>query len=420
MGWSLERVNQAINLLALKSRIDFLKPDLPHQGGDVYPWKFNRALSYLRRPFLLRERDEKTEVLWGIRHLNTVSQYLVYLCLNGRLKAKSSEMKQVMSVVRNEQTKEFNNEVADLLEQNTTLIVRRRVKKIGKSKIQGEQGVLGDVDVLLIGKSGQGKTVLARYLLHLLGGNQYVITTKKKPTDWVGLPVYGTPFKYDECEEWLNKSLELMYSNYQLLEKGLTPEFTNIAVDEWRSQQKNIDSAKETMKELISQARDAKVRILAIATGEQVGIWGLEGESDLEECFTTIRLGEFALEYAKRIKSPKSVLNWLEKQKRPCMVDRHPAEIPDLSSFQPSTQQVLLKPSFQPEKAAETISQSGLQLFENEENKVLSEAEMLLYKAFKAYQGSESDFIKQVWGASRYQVGKAELGALRAKAENKL
>jgi len=150
LDWSLERVNQAIDLLALKPRLDFLKPDPPHLGGDVYPWKFNRALSYLRRPFLLRERDEKTEVLWGIRHLNTVSQYLVYLCLNGRLKAKSAEMKQVMSVVRNEQTKEFNDEVADLLEQNPALTVRRRVKKIGKSKIQGEQGVLGDVDVLVI------------------------------------------------------------------------------------------------------------------------------------------------------------------------------------------------------------------------------------------------------------------------------
>ena len=271
--------------------------------------------------------------------------------------------------------------------------------------------------IRIIGKSGQGKTVLARYLLHLLGGNQYVITTKKKPSDWIGLPVYGAPFKYDECEEWLNKSLELMYSNYQLLEKGLTPEFTNIAVDEWRSQQKNIASAKETMKELISQARDAKVRILAIATGEQVGIWGLEGESDLEECFTTIRLGEFALEYARRIKAPKSVLTWLDKQKRPCMVDRYPAEIPDLSGFRPNTEAMLLQPSFQQEKMAETIGVTTLQRFQNEENAVLSEAEMLLYKAFKAFPGSESDFIKQVWGASRYQAGKAELGVLKAKAE---
>jgi ABC-type lipoprotein export system ATPase subunit len=283
------------------------------------------------------------------------------------------------------------------------------------SKLKAEPDAFPHIRI--IGKSGQGKTVLARYLLYLLGGNQYVITTKKKPRDWSGLPVYGAPFKYDECEEYLNKTLELMYSNYQLIEKGLTPEFTNIAVDEWRSQQKNIDSAKETMKELISQARDAKVRILAIATGEQVAIWGLEGESDLEECFTTIRLGEFALEYARRIKAPKSVLSWLNTQKRPCMVDRYPAEIPDLSSFRPSTEAVLLKPSLQPEKTAETITHTGLQRLQNDQNEVLTEPEVLLYKAFKAFSGSESDFIKQVWGANRYQFGKAELVALRAKFE---
>lgn len=150
LNWSLERVNQAMDVLALKPRLDFLKPEPPHQGGDVYPWKFNRALSYLRRPFLLREQNGKIEAIWGVRHLNTVGQYLVYLCLSGRLKAKTTEMKQVMSVVRNEQTQAFNDEVANLLEQNAVLIVRRQVKKIGKLKIQGEQGVLGDIDVLVI------------------------------------------------------------------------------------------------------------------------------------------------------------------------------------------------------------------------------------------------------------------------------
>ncbi|MBN3887666.1 MAG: hypothetical protein HWQ43_00285 [Nostoc sp. JL31] len=148
LGWTPERVSQALELLSLKPRSDFLKPDSPYKPADVFPWKFNRPLSYLRRPFLHRKRNGEVEILWGIRHLNAVSQYLVYLCLNGRLKATSKQMKQVMGELRNIEGEEFNDQVADLLEQNIALIVERRVKKIGNLKIKGEKGILGDIDVL--------------------------------------------------------------------------------------------------------------------------------------------------------------------------------------------------------------------------------------------------------------------------------
>lgn len=148
LGWTPERIGQALELLSLKPRSVFLKPDPPHQPADVYPWKFNRPLSYLRRPFLHRERNGEVEILWGIRHLSAVSHYLIYLCLNGRLKA-GKKMAQVMGELRNIEGEEFNDQVADLLEQNTALIVKRRVKKIDNLKIQGEKGILGDIDVFV-------------------------------------------------------------------------------------------------------------------------------------------------------------------------------------------------------------------------------------------------------------------------------
>lgn len=149
LGWTQERVGQALELLSLKPRSDFLKLDPPFKAADVFPWKFNRPLSYLRCPFLHRERNGEVEVLWGIRHLNTVSQYLIYLCLNGRLKAQKKEMQQVMGQLRNVEGENFNDQVADLLKQNLKLIVERRVKKIDKLKIMGEKGDLGDIDVLV-------------------------------------------------------------------------------------------------------------------------------------------------------------------------------------------------------------------------------------------------------------------------------
>lgn len=286
--------------------------------------------------------------------------------------------------------------------------------------------------IRIIAKSGLGKTTLARYILSLLGGNQYVITAKKKPKDWLGLPCYGAPFNYGECEEWLDRTIALMYDNYKLIEQNLTPEFTNIAVDEWRSIQKNVETAKDSMKELISVARDARVRILAIATGEQVSTWGLEGESDLEECFTTIRLGEFAIEYAKRIKVSKEVLSWLQRQQRPCMVDRYPAEIPDLSNWQPPVNQFQLSSATvtpqtstqflkTPENAPETTENRDFQPPETDFSETVRGAEIsLLEQILAAFADERSDdwVAKKIIMPSQhigYQKARDKAEAIRAR-----
>lgn len=263
--------------------------------------------------------------------------------------------------------------------------------------------------IRLIAKSGMGKTTLARYLLHLLGGKQCVITPKAKPSDWIGLEVLGKGFNYDEIETSLQQIKQLMYSNYELIDQSLTPEMANVALDEWRLTKQNVDCAGELVKEFITVARDAKIRLIALAQGEQVETWGLKGESDLGECFTDIRMGEFAIDYAKKIKASRSVLDWLQRQKRPCLVGRYPAEIPNLSSFQ---FQAALSPIERPEqflKTPETTLQSELQRSENSQNGVLDGAEILrkAYMVAKTNGCSDSDFIKQVWGASRYSEGRA-------------
>jgi hypothetical protein len=190
--------------------------------------------------------------------------------------------------------------------------------------------------IRLIAKSGMGKTTLAEYLMSLLGGHQFIITPKRKPKDWLGFKVYGSGFNYPECLEGLNHVKELMISNYQLIDADQTPPFTNFVCDEWRLIAENVPEAQGLMKEIITIARDAQIRMIAIAQGEQVKTWGLEGESDLGECFTTIRLGKFATDYARKIRLPQSTIDWLQRQTRPCMVDDQPAEIPDLSQFRAS------------------------------------------------------------------------------------
>ncbi len=223
----------------------------------------------------------------------------------------------------------------------------------------------------VIGGTGIGKTTFVDWLLDVLGGSRFVITPKKKSWNWVGLKVYGLWFDYETIRAKLQWIHAEMYRRYPLMEAGETFEITNFVVDEWRLINTNIKpikerdpetkqtieiapSAKAMMKDIITVAREAMLRLIALAQGENVASWGFEGESDLSECFTDIRLGEFAIDYAKSLRNQcrkdsddyeywTAVLNELEWQHSRrtregksipcCMVGKHPARIPDLTDW---------------------------------------------------------------------------------------
>lgn len=223
----------------------------------------------------------------------------------------------------------------------------------------------------VIGGTGIGKTTFVDWLLDVLGGERFVITPKKKSWNWIGLKVYGLWFDYETIRSKLQWIHGEMYRRYPLMEAGQTFEITNFVVDEWRLINTNVKaikerdtetkqtieiapSAKAMMKDIITVARESMLRLIALAQGENVASWGFEGESDLEECFTDIRLGEFATDYAKFLRNQcrkdsddyeywTAVLNELEWQNQRrtregksipcCMVAKHPARIPDLTDW---------------------------------------------------------------------------------------
>jgi hypothetical protein len=149
LQWRKGRIDQALALLSVTPRDNYFSPEPPHKIEDVYPWRFNRSLSYIRRPFLIRADKGQTEVLWGIRNLFNAATYLVRLCSGGRLKAQTLEMRQVLGEVIHGRGEDFNDLVADLFDSQENLIVRRRVKKIGSVRIVAHGNDLGDIDVLV-------------------------------------------------------------------------------------------------------------------------------------------------------------------------------------------------------------------------------------------------------------------------------
>lgn len=143
-----DKTEQMIKALSLEARAAFI-PD--EDQVDVFPWRFNRNLSYVRRPLLVWSVNGEATLIWGIRHLDRIGPNLLNLIHSARLKAKSPEMRSYIGTMRTRENEAFNDQVADILATNPQLIVQRRVEKVGQTRIERSPGQpIGDIDVLVI------------------------------------------------------------------------------------------------------------------------------------------------------------------------------------------------------------------------------------------------------------------------------
>lgn len=217
--------------------------------------------------------------------------------------------------------------------------------------------------VRLVAPTNGGKTMTADWLLDVFPAQEkFVLTIKQKPHQWRGLPVFGVPEDYEAVHtklEWLEGERIRRTAS---MAKGIEAEHLSVAVDEWRAIARNCKaekdpetkqiirkSAKEIMGEMITLAREPKIRIFALAQGRQVKTWGVEDESDILECFTSIFMGQFAVEEAESarnkfakdsvefaawnqvvefLKSLGKRAGWVE-----CELGKFPANMPDLSKW---------------------------------------------------------------------------------------
>jgi hypothetical protein len=108
-------------------------------------------------------------------------------------------------------------------------------------------------------------------------------------------------------------------------------------------------SAKDLQGENLTLGRELKIRIFALAQGRQIITWGLQGESDLLECFCSIFLRKFAVEEcescrnkfskdSERYAKYQQVRDYLESLGNraawiSCELGEFPAVVPDLSQW---------------------------------------------------------------------------------------
>lgn len=145
--WDEEKVRSALEMFVSRPRKDFFpRKDGVYTREDVYPWRYGRRLSYLRRPFVVEE-SEGMWLIWGHRHMRDAQRFLLQTCFGGRMQASSDEMKALVSRHANREGEVFNDEVANRFENKQEFLVKKRVRKVGS----GGQAIHppGDIDVLI-------------------------------------------------------------------------------------------------------------------------------------------------------------------------------------------------------------------------------------------------------------------------------
>jgi len=145
--YSVECVNAIITLISLGKRDDFLVPPKPYRKEDVYPWRFNRELSFTRRPLILHNDD----LIWGNRQLHHMLRYTVDLIMDGRYKARHPKLLQLIGKLSDIRGNEFNSVVYQKIKSIDGIIACERLAKINGKKIVDAKGnTLGDIDIFYI------------------------------------------------------------------------------------------------------------------------------------------------------------------------------------------------------------------------------------------------------------------------------
>jgi hypothetical protein len=146
-GWDEKTANAFLDKLALRARPSFMSP-----GIDACPWRYNRDLSYIRRPLIeIKGTDGDALLMWSSRRSWFAARYWAELIYTARLRGTTHVMKALMGTIRQGQNKAFEREVETLLVRSGFPVTGTGVKRICGQRLLSSDGAdLGDIDAIAL------------------------------------------------------------------------------------------------------------------------------------------------------------------------------------------------------------------------------------------------------------------------------
>lgn len=153
-GVSGDDINRALGLLTLLERDNVGTPPTGYNVPDIFPWRYNRPISYIRRPLVKIQKDGEIHYYFGYRHLMQYTDNLLSLLYSSKLPGVTSvEMKSWLAGVSGLKGNPFREAVKQWFEENTAFEVIpheiRMDKGVGKGHVLADKHY-GDIDLLVI------------------------------------------------------------------------------------------------------------------------------------------------------------------------------------------------------------------------------------------------------------------------------
>jgi hypothetical protein len=150
--FTAEELQSYIQQLTFLQRPDILQPPEGYAQSEIYPWRYNRKLSYLMKPIIRIKNGDDYQLIISARHLWMASENLVGAFGKGILKVKK-EYKRIGQLIADQngiKGKEYRQEVYEWLIQNTfTTVIPHEVRISPRGYFRASSD-LGDIDILVI------------------------------------------------------------------------------------------------------------------------------------------------------------------------------------------------------------------------------------------------------------------------------
>lgn len=153
-GLEANDITSGLDLLTLLERDGIGKPPEGFTPNDIFPWRYNRPISYIRRPLAKIRKADKVYYLYGYRHLIQFVENLMSLLQSSKLPgAKTEEMISWLAGASGKKGNPFREEVKIWFEQRSNFqIIPHEVqmdRNVSRGHIRADKHY-GDIDLLII------------------------------------------------------------------------------------------------------------------------------------------------------------------------------------------------------------------------------------------------------------------------------